>query len=164
MQELIDQFKHEKLYAKQEFVIDDPEEEGRKKANCSKSLLVLHHWIDGMTYYDMSEKFNSEPGDVFQIRQNAEQLAYVIREIARFWKNQVLVDELDTLRQRIRHGVPEKYLDLVRIKNVGRVRAKMLYKYNFHNRVVLRKVSLEKLAAIDKIGMTIAKSIKLQIE
>jgi len=40
----------------------------------------------------------------------------------------------------------------------------MLYKYNFHNRVDLRKVSLEKLAAIDKIGMTIAKSIKLQIE
>jgi len=35
----------------------------------------------------------------------------------------------------------------------------MLYKYNFHNRVDLRKVSVAKLAAIDKIGMTIAKSI-----
>jgi len=28
----------------------------------------------------------------------------------------------------------------------------------------LKKATLEKLAAIDKIGMTIAKSIKLQIE
>ena len=117
-----------------------------------------------MTYSNMSQEFNAEPGDIFQIRQNTEHLAYIVREIARFWKNQVLVDELDTLRQRIRHGVPEKYLDLVKIKNVGRVRAKILYKYNFHNRPDLRKVSLEKLAAIDKIGMAIAKSIKLQIE
>lgn len=107
---------------------------------------------------------SADPGDIFQIRQNTERLAYIIREIARFWKNQVLADELDTLRQRIRHGVPEKYLDLVKIKNVGRVRAKILYKYNFHDRVDLKKATLEKLAAIDKIGMTIAKSIKLQIE
>ena len=153
MEEIHDNFKHEKLYANQKLDQD-----------WTKSLLILYHWIDGMTYSNMSQEFNAEPGDIFQIRQNTEHLAYIIREIARFWKNQVLVDELDTLRQRIRHGVPEKYLDLVRIKNVGRVRAKMLYKYNFHNRVDLRKVSVAKLAAIDKIGMTIAKSIKLQIE
>jgi helicase len=91
-------------------------------------------------------------------------LAYIIRELARVWKNQVLVVALGTLRQRIRHGVPGEYLALVRIKNVGRVRAKILYKYNFHNRVDMRKASVEKLAAINKIGMTIAKSIKLQIE
>jgi len=153
MEEIHDNFKHEKLYAEQKLDHD-----------WTKSLLILHHWIDGMTYSIMSEEFNAEPGDIFQIRQNTERLAYIIREIARFWKNQVLADELDTLRQRIRHGVPEKYLDLVKIKNVGRVRAKILYKYNFHDRVDLKKATLEKLAAIDKIGMTIAKSIKLQIE
>ena len=117
-----------------------------------------------MTYSMMSDEFNAEPGDVFQIRQNTEHLAYITREIARFWKNQVLVDELDALRQRIRHGVPEKYLDLVKIKNVGRVRAKILYKYGFHDRVDLKKTPLEKLAEIDKIGKTIAKSIKSQVE
>jgi len=44
------------------------------------------------------------------------------------------------------------------------VRAKILYKYNFRDRIDLKEVSVEKLAAIDKIGITIAKSIKLQIE
>jgi len=153
MEEVHDNFKHEKLYVEQKLDHD-----------WTKSLLILHYWIDGMTYSTMSEEFNAEPGDIFQIRQNTERLVYIIREIARFWKNQVLVDELDILRQRIRHGVPEKYLDLVKIKNVGRVRAKMLYKYNFRDRIDLRKATLEKLAAIDKIGMTVAKSIKLQIE
>jgi len=153
MEEIHDNFKHEKLYTNQKLDQD-----------WTKSLLILYHWIIGMTYSDMSQEFNAEPGDIFQIRRNTERLAYIVREIARFWKNQVLVDELDTLRQRIRHGVPEKYLELVKIKNVGRVRSKILYKYNFRNRTDLRKASVEKLAAIDKIGMTIAKSIKLQIE
>jgi len=153
MEEIYDNFKHEKLYTNQKLDQD-----------WTKSLLILYHWIIGMTYSDMSQEFNAEPGDIFQIRRNTERLAYIVREIARFWKNQVLVDELDTLRQRIRHGVPEKYLELVKIKNVGRVRSKILYKYNFRNRTDLRKASVEKLAAIDKIGMTIAKSIKLQIE
>jgi len=153
MEEIHDNFKHEKLYAEQKLDHD-----------WTKSLLILHHWIEGMTYSTMSEEFIAEPGDIFLIRQNTERLAYIIREIARFCKNEVLADELDSLRQRIRHGVPDKYLGLVKIKNVGRVRAKILYKYNFHDRVDLRKAPLEKLAAIDKIGMTIAKSIKLQIE
>ena len=153
MEEIHDNFKHEKLYTEQKLDHD-----------WTKSLLILHYWIDGMTYSMMSDEFNAEPGDVFQIRQNTEHLAYIIREIARFWKNQILVDELDTLRQRIRHGVPEKYLDLVKIKNIGRVRAKILHKYGFHDRVDLRKTSLEKLAEIDKIGKTIAKSIKSQVE
>jgi helicase len=116
-----------------------------------------------MTRKELSNQFNSEPGDQFQISKNAEQLAYVIREIARFWKNKDLVREIDTLRQRIRHGISEKYLELVGLKNVGRVRAKALYKENFKNYADLRKAPLEKLAEIDNISMTIAKSIKSQV-
>ena len=164
MQEIINKYEHEKLYTYQKWwgfeKVTDPESE----RGCFKSLLILQYWINGMTPKQMSEKYDAEPGDIFYIQQNAVRFMYAFKEIARYSKNQILADELDTLRQRIRHGVPEKYLDLVKIKNVGRVRAKILYKYNFHDRVDLRKASLEKLAAIDKIGMTIAKSIKLQIE
>ena len=39
-----------------------------------------------------------------------------------------------------------------------------MHKYGFHDRVDLRKASFEKLAEIDKIGKTIAKSIKSQVE
>ena len=166
MEKLIrDKKDDEKLYARQEFVIDDPEEEEEegRKAICGKSLLVLHHWIHDMTRKELSNQFNSEPGDQFQMSKNAEQLAYVIREIARFWKNKDLVREIDTLRQRIRHGISEKYLELVGLKNVGRVRAKALYKENFKNYADLRKAPLEKLAEIDNISMTIAKSIKSQV-
>ena len=154
MNEIIIKSEHEKLYTEQKFQDD----------NCFKSLLILHYWIDAMTFSDMSKNFDAEPGDIFYMQQNAGQLAYAFREIARYWKNQILVDELDIIRKRIRYGVPEKYLELVEIKNVGRVRAKNLYHAGLRTRQSLRDVSLDKLSAIDKIGLTLAKSIKSQVE
>ena len=77
---------------------------------------------------------------------------------------QNLIDESDLLKQQIIHGVPEKYLELVRINQIGRVRAQILYKHGYRDRISLKKAPLEKLAAIDKIGMTIAKNIKSQVE
>ena len=154
MNEIIIKSEHEKLYTEQKFQDD----------NCFKSLLILHYWIDAMTFSDMSKNFDAEPGDIFYMQQNAGQLAYAFREIARYWKNQILVDELDIIRKRIRYGVPEKYLELVEIKNVGRVRAKNLYYAGLRTRQSLRDISLDKLSAIDKIGLTLAKSIKSQVE
>ena len=55
-------------------------------------------------------------------------------------------------------------LELVEIKNVGRVRAKNLYYAGLRTRQSLRDISLDKLSAIDKIGLTLAKSIKSQVE
>ncbi len=44
---------------------------------------------------------------------------------------QSLIDESDLLKLQIQHGVPEKYLELVKIKQIGRVRAQILYKNGF---------------------------------
>ena len=160
--------KNEKLYTKQKFSSED----------CFKSLLILYKWIDGMTYQNMSEHFDAEPGDIFYIKENAKDLIYIFTEIVKFWRDyaqeneqkrivseyQNLVDELDSLKLQIIHGVPEKYLELVKIRQIGRVRAQILHKNKIENRTKLKKVQLEKLAAIDKIGMTLAKSIKSQVE
>ena len=105
-------------------------------------------------------------------------MVYTFTEIVKFWRDyaqeneqkrivseyQNLIDELDLLKQQIIHGVPEKYLELVKINQIGRDRAQVLYKNGYRDRVSLKKAPLEKLAAIDKIGITIAKSIKSQVE
>ena len=160
--------KNEKLYTQQKFSSED----------CFKSLLILYKWIDAMTYQNMSEHFDAEPGDIFYIKENAKDLVYTFTEIVKFWRDyaqeneqkkivseyQNLIDESDLLRLQIIHGVPEKYLELVKIRQIGRVRAQILYKNGYKNRTILKKIPLEKLAAIDKIGMTLAKSIKSQVE
>ena len=166
MDDLIDP--NEKLYRNQEFL----------REYCFKSLLILYKWIDAMTYQDMSDHFDAEPGDIFYIKENAKDLVYIFTEIIKFWRDyakenkqkkivseyQSLIDELDLLKLQIQHGVPEKYLELVKIKQIGRVRAQILYKNGYKNKTSLKKAPLEKLAAIDKIGAILAKSIKSQVE
>ena len=166
MDDLIDP--NEKLYRNQEF----------SREYCFKSLLILYKWIDAMTYQNMSEHFDAEPGDIFYIKENAKDLTYTFTEIVKFWRDhakendqkkivseyQNLIDESDLLKLQIIHGVPEKYLELVKIKQIGRVRAQILYKNGYKNKTALKKAPLEKLAAIDKIGAILAKSIKSQVE
>ena len=105
-------------------------------------------------------------------------MIYTFTEIVKFWRDyakeneqkkvvseyQNLIDESDLLKLRIIHGVPEKYLELVKIKQIGRVRAQVLYKNGYKNKTSLKKVPLEKLAKIDKIGIVLANSIKSQLE
>ena len=165
MDDLIDP--NEKLYRNQEFA----------REYCFKSLLILYKWIDAMTYQDMSDHFDAEPGDIFYIKENAKNLVYIFTEIIKFWRDyakenkqkkivseyQSLIDESDLLKLQIQHGVPEKYLELVKIKQIGRVRAQILYKNGFKNRLDLEKAKIEKLAKIDKIGLTIANNIKAEL-
>ena len=165
MDDLIDP--NEKLYRNQEFA----------REYCFKSLLILYKWIDAMTYQNMSEHFDAEPGDIFYIKENAKNLVYIFTEIIKFWRDyakenkqkkivseyQSLIDESDLLKLQIQHGVPEKYLELVKIKQIGRVRAQILYKNGFKNRLDLEKAKIEKLAKIDKIGLTIANNIKAEL-
>ena len=166
MDDLIDP--NEKLYRNQEFL----------REYCFKSLLILYKWIDAMTYQDMSDHFDAEPGDIFYIKENAKDLVYIFTEIIKFWRDyakenkqkkivseyQSLIDESDLLKLQIQHGVPEKYLELVKIKQIGRVRAQILYKNGFKNRLDLEKAKIEKLAKIDKIGLTIANNIKAELK
>ena len=165
MDDLIDP--NEKLYRNQEFL----------REYCFKSLLILYKWIDAMTYQDMSDHFDAEPGDIFYIKENAKNLVYIFTEIIKFWRDyakenkqkkivseyQSLIDESDLLKLQIQHGVPEKYLELVKIKQIGRVRAQILYNNGFKNRLDLEKAKIEKLAKIDKIGLTIANNIKAEL-
>ena len=165
MDDLIDP--NEKLYRNQEF----------SREYCFKSLLILYKWIDAMTYQNMSEHFDAEPGDIFYIKENAKNLVYIFTEIIKFWRDyakenkqkkivseyQSLIDESDLLKLQIQHGVPEKYLELVKIKQIGRVRAQILYKNGFKNRLDLEKAKIEKLAKIDKIGLIIANNIKAEL-
>ena len=55
-------------------------------------------------------------------------------------------------------------LDLVRVKGIGRVRARILFKHNIKNLDDLTKIPTHKLAEIDKIGLTIANNIKAELK
>ena len=132
--------------------------------DCTRSLLAMELWINEGTEIDLSDQLNIESGDMHRMAETANWLAYSLRELSRLLGRIDLIKELDDLRQRIIYGIKEELIDLVKIKGIGRVRARRLYRNNIKTRQDLAATSVNQLAAIDKIGMTVANNIKSQLK
>ena len=72
-----------------------------------------------------------------------------------------LLSELRKVRVRIKYGVKEELIPLVRLEQIGRVRARKLYNAGLKTISNLRKVPLESLEKI--VGPKIAFIIKKQL-
>jgi len=132
--------------------------------DCNRSLLALHAWISESSEIFLSDNFNIESGDMHRLAETADWLIYCLRELAKQLDRAYLLDELLSLRKRISYGIKEELLELVKIKGIGRVRARKLYKNNIKNLKDLRVIPTNELAKIDKIGPTIAENIKSQLK
>ncbi|MCV0430528.1 DEAD/DEAH box helicase [Nitrosopumilus sp.] len=131
--------------------------------DCSRSLLALQSWITESTELSLSDSLGIESGDMHRMTENANWLSYCLREISKHVERADLLEELGDLRNRVVYGIREELLDLVRVKGIGRVRARILFKHGIKNLDDLRKIPVNKLAEIDKIGSTIADNIKEEL-
>ena len=131
--------------------------------DCSRSLLALHAWITEISELFMSDRLAIESGDMHRMTETANWLTYCLREISKHVDRADLLEELDDLRKRIVYGIREELLDLVRVKGIGRVRARILFKHGIKDLSDLAKIPVNKLADIDKIGPTIADNIKSEL-
>jgi len=131
--------------------------------DCSRSLLALHAWITESSELSLSDNFGVESGDMHRMAETANWLSYCLREISKHVERADLLEELDNLRKRIVYGIREELLELVRVKGIGRVRARILYKHRIKNLDDLAKIPVNKLSEIDKIGSTLAENIKSEL-
>ena len=132
--------------------------------DCSRSLLALQMWITESTELSLSDTLGIEAGDMHRMVENANWLSYCLREISKHIERPELLEEFDDLRKRIVYGIKDELLDLVRVKGIGRIRARILFKHNIKNLDDLAKIPINKLAEIDKIGLTIANNIKAELK
>ncbi|MGA7542259.1 MAG: DEAD/DEAH box helicase [Nitrososphaeraceae archaeon] len=131
---------------------------------CSRSLWALYRWINESTDKILSDKIGVEPGDMHRIVEIADWLAYSLYEVAKLMKRSDLLVEIHRLRLRIKYGVKEELLKLIRLKGIGRVRARSLYGIGFTDLTEIANASEAQLSAVSNIGPTIAKNIKEQLQ
>lgn len=132
--------------------------------DCSRSLLAMHSWINESSEISLSDNLGIESGDMHRMADNADWLAYSLYELAKLEKRDNLLDELSVLRQRIAYGIKEELVELVKIRGIGRIRARTLYKNGIKNLHDLSEISLDNLAKIEKIGLSVAENIKTQLK
>ncbi len=132
--------------------------------DCNRSLLAIHAWINESSEIFLSDNFGIESGDMHRMTDTADWLIHALYEIAKLEKKDEILTEIDSLRSRVTYGIKGELVDLVQVKGIGRVRARVLFKNGIKTREDLTSISVEKLAKIDKIGPLIAENIKTHLK
>ena len=130
---------------------------------CSRSFWALYKWINESTDRILSDRIGVEPGDMHRLVEVAEWLAYSLYEVAKVMRRSDLLVEIHDLRLRIKYGVMEELLSLVKLKGIGRVRARSLYGAGLTDLSKIASASEAQLSAISNIGTLTAKTIKDQL-
>ncbi len=132
--------------------------------DCSRSLLAMYGWTNESSEIFLSDNLGIESGDMHRMVENANWLAHSLYELAKLEGRDDILDELSILRQRIAYGIKEELTELVKIRGIGRIRSRILYKNGIHNLYDLSKIPIKKLAEVDKIGPHLAENIKTQLK
>ncbi len=128
-----------------------------------KTASVLTEWIDEIPEDNIVGRFGIGPGDLRTLVDLADWLLYSASEIARLFKIKEAVNLLSALRIRVEYGVKEELVELVRLRGIGRIRARNLYDSGFKNLEAVRKAEVGDLAGIPAMGRTLAEDIKKQV-
>jgi len=92
----------------------------------------------------------------------AEWLTRAASRIAGF-VNRDAVGEIEDIHRRILYGVRGELLELVKLKGIGRVRARTLFDRDLRTLEDLRNTSYDILKQIPNVGEAVARSIKSQL-
>lgn len=124
---------------------------------------LLMQWIEEEKEDMMCDQFNVGPGDIYRQVESAQWLLYAAGQVAHLLHQKSLTFDLENLRRRIQYGIKEELLDLVKLRNVGRVRARNLFKHNIKTLENLKLIPEETLASIPTIGKALAQDMINQL-
>ncbi|MGD1061519.1 MAG: helix-hairpin-helix domain-containing protein, partial [Methanomassiliicoccales archaeon] len=127
-----------------------------------KTAMVLQDWLLEMEEEPLLEKYGIGPGDLRSKVELGEWLLYSMRELSNIF-NKDAYPVLTEMMTRIKYGVKAELLDLVRLRGVGRARARSLSHHGLRTLDDIRAIDESKLARIPKIGDAVARSIKEQL-
>jgi len=134
-----------------------------------KLLDPILEWTDEEPIEEILQKYQIMTGDLFSVRDGLERIITFIGIIARnlssssfdIHNNLAKVAEMsETLRIRIHYGIREELFDLVlRLNNVARVRARVLYNAGYHTASQVKKENAYTLNQKTGLGINLCKKI-----
>ncbi len=134
-----------------------------------KMLQPILEWADEEPIDQILDKYNIMAGDLFSVRDNLERIITFIGIIAtNLSTNGIdLQDKLtrvaemcETLKIRLHYGIHEELFDLVlRLHDVARVRARILYKAGYHTATQVKRESPYVLNQKTGLGINLCKKI-----
>jgi helicase len=128
-----------------------------------KTVFLFWHWIEEEKEESICDQFNLGPGDIYRHVENAHWLIHAAMVFAELLGFKKLTFSLGDLKNRVQYGIREELLALVKLKGIGRVRARNLFTKGYHKPKDLKYADIDSLAQINQIGKTLAKDIIAQV-
>jgi helicase len=128
-----------------------------------KLTMILRDWISEIPEPDIVEHFNIGSGDLRRITNNARWFLRTAKQISRLDADSSVTKEISDLNLRIAHGIKHSLIPLVKLRGIGRMRARKLYNSGFTTIKAIAQAPIEKLAVVPLIGNKLAISIHEQV-
>jgi helicase len=129
--------------------------------NSIKTALFFDDWINEKDEEYLLETYSIRPGEINVKINNGDWLLYAAEELARILRFQKLIKEIVKLRIRLKNGVKEELITLLKLEQVGRVRARTLHRNRIRDIADVKKADYAKLVYL--LGKKVALKVKEQV-
>jgi helicase len=126
-----------------------------------KTSMLFLDWIDEKDEEFLFEKYDVRPGELAVKKSRADWLLYSAAEIAEILGMRKEISELAKIRIRMDYGAKEELLPLLKLKGIGRVRARALFSNRIKDLGDVKACDLTTLSQI--VGKAVALDIKSQL-
>ncbi len=125
-----------------------------------KTAKVLLDWINEVPEARIYETYLIDPGDLYRLLELADWLMYSLIELYKLFEpKEEILNYLRDLHLRLKHGVREELLELVKLPNIGRKRARALYNAGFTSVEAIANAKPAELLEVEGIGAKILDGI-----
>ena len=128
----------------------------------TKTATLLWDWMEELPLPEMEKKYQVGPGDIRLRVDTAKWMLHAMRELCRAlradWTHAV-----NELVLRLEHGIRAELLPLIKMRGVGRIRARTLHRAGFRTPAKLKGTPVATLARLPGIGDRLARELLQQV-
>jgi len=127
-----------------------------------KTAFFFHTWINETKEDKMLDEYGIEPGLIRVKLEIIDWLLYSLIDLCNISQIKDKVNILNKLRLRLKYGVKEELLPLLKLKSIGRIRARKLFDNGIKDLGDVKMADLSNLSTL--LGHSIAADIKKQVD
>ncbi len=146
--------------AKEEFLQPVPEpwdDDASRFIRAVKMAKIFEAWAEEVGENGIMEEFGVSPGDLRRKLSNADWVLFGAGELAALLGRKEIAKELRKLHLRVKGGVKEELLKLVVLRDIGRKRARKLFRAGIKSKIDVKRAGITKVASV--IGSGIARKV-----
>lgn len=126
-----------------------------------KTTNMFLDWMNEEEEETLLEKYNVRPGETRYKISRGDWLLYSLKELSIILDKKWLTKDIEKLRVRIKYGVKEELLALLKLKNIGRVRARKMFDAGLKTLKDVKEINISRLGKL--IGEKTAGNVKKQL-